>query len=51
MNNEALAKVIETTVGVVVRKATEKVAWCIYACTAKAGKTVVTGRSFDETDS
>lgn len=34
LNNEALAKLIETAVGVVARKATEKVAWCYYACTA-----------------
>jgi hypothetical protein len=32
LNNEALAKIIETAVGVVARKATEKVAWCVYAC-------------------
>jgi hypothetical protein len=33
LNNEALAKLIETAVGVAARKATEKVAWCYYACT------------------
>jgi hypothetical protein len=32
LNNEALAKLIETAVGVVARKGTEKVAWCIEAC-------------------
>lgn len=32
LNNEALAKIIETAVGVVTRKAMEKVAWCVYAC-------------------
>jgi hypothetical protein len=32
LNNEALAKVIETAVGVAVRKASEKVIWCIEAC-------------------
>ena len=32
LNNEALAKVVETTVGVVARKATEKITWCVYAC-------------------
>lgn len=32
INNEALAKLIETAVGVAARKATEKVAWCVYAC-------------------
>jgi len=32
LNNEALAKLIETAVGVVARKAAEKVSWCVYAC-------------------
>jgi len=35
LNNESLAKLIETAVGVVARKATEKVTWCLYACTTK----------------
>jgi len=34
LNNEALAKLIETAAGVVVRKGAEKVAWCIEACKA-----------------
>ena len=37
LNNEALAKLIETAVGVIARKATEKVAWCVSACTSKTG--------------
>lgn len=36
LNNEALAKLIETAVGVAARKATEKVTWCYYSCLAKA---------------
>jgi hypothetical protein len=32
LNNESLAKLLETIVGVVVRKVTEKVAWCWYSC-------------------
>jgi hypothetical protein len=36
LNNEALAKMIETAVGVAARKGTEKLAWCVYACSAKA---------------
>jgi hypothetical protein len=32
LNNEALAKIIETAAGVAVRKATEKVTWCVEAC-------------------
>jgi hypothetical protein len=32
LNNEALAKIIETAAGVAVRKGTEKVAWCVLAC-------------------
>jgi hypothetical protein len=32
LNNEALAKLIETAVGVAVRKASEKVIWCVEAC-------------------
>ena len=37
LNNESLAKLIETAVGVIARKATEKVAWCVSACTSKTG--------------
>jgi hypothetical protein len=36
LNNEALAKLIETAVGVAARKATEKVTWCYYACRASS---------------
>jgi hypothetical protein len=32
LNNETLAKLIETFVAVTVRKVTEKAAWCWYAC-------------------
>ena len=32
LNNEALASLIETAVGVTVRKAMEKVTWCLFAC-------------------
>ncbi len=32
LNNEALAKLIETAVGVIARKAAEKVSWCVFAC-------------------
>jgi len=32
LNNEALATLIETSVGVIARKATEKVLWCRYSC-------------------
>jgi hypothetical protein len=32
LNNEALAQLLETLVGVFVRKSTEKVAWCAYSC-------------------
>ena len=32
LNNESLAKIIETAAGVAVRKGSEKVAWCIEAC-------------------
>lgn len=35
LNNEALAKMIETAVGVAARKGTEKLAWCVYACSPK----------------
>jgi hypothetical protein len=34
LNNESLAKLIETFVAVTVRKVTEKAAWCFYACQA-----------------
>jgi len=33
LNNEAIAKAIETALGVAARKATEKLSWCFYACT------------------
>ena len=33
LNNEAIAKAIETALGVAARKATEKLSWCLYACT------------------
>jgi len=33
LNNESLAGMVETIVGVFVRKWTEKVAWCAYSCT------------------
>ena len=36
LNNEALAKMIETAVGAAARKGTEKLAWCVYACSSKA---------------
>ncbi len=32
LNNEALAKIIETAAGVAVRKGAEKVVWCVEAC-------------------
>ena len=34
LNNEALANVVETLVGVTLRKGTEKILWCWYACVA-----------------
>jgi hypothetical protein len=53
LNNEALAKLIETGVGVAARKATEKIAWCVYACTNKPGTTArldnVSSRTFSFT--
>jgi hypothetical protein len=36
LNNEALASMIETIVGVTLRKGAEKVLWCWYACAAQA---------------
>jgi len=33
LNNEAIAKAIETALGVAARKAAEKLSWCFYACT------------------
>lgn len=39
LNNEALAKMIETAVGVAARKGTEKLAWCFYACRATGNTT------------
>jgi hypothetical protein len=33
LNNEAIARVIETALGVAARKAAEKLSWCFYACT------------------
>ena len=32
LNNESLAGLLETMVGVLVRKTTEKAAWCVYSC-------------------
>jgi len=32
LNNEALAKLLETLLGVTLRKATERLAWCYYDC-------------------
>jgi len=50
LNNEAIAKIIETAVGVIMRKATEKVAWCVYACTPKEkAETAFYGNSIIET--
>lgn len=40
LNNEALAQLVETIVGVVVRKVTEKVAWCAYSCKGGQGLTI-----------
>jgi hypothetical protein len=37
LNNEALAQLLETFVGVTVRKFTEKTAWCVYSCNAGLG--------------
>ena len=34
LNNEALAKIIETTAGAVAKKFAEKFAYCVYSCTA-----------------
>lgn len=31
LNNEAVAKILESTAGTIVRKATERIAWCWYA--------------------
>jgi len=36
LNNEALAKAIETAIGVSARKATEKFSWCLFACQAQS---------------
>jgi hypothetical protein len=36
LNNEAVATIIETLVGVTLRKETEKVMWCWYECAATA---------------
>lgn len=38
LNNEALAKLLETFVGVTFRKVTEKAAWCRYSCNLDANK-------------
>jgi hypothetical protein len=38
LNNEALAKVIETAIGVAARKASEKVTWCVEACAKVADR-------------
>lgn len=38
LNNEAVAKLLETVVGVTVRKVAEKAAWCWYACNPKSDK-------------
>ena len=32
LNNEAIARTIETAAGVAARKAMEKLSWCVYAC-------------------
>jgi hypothetical protein len=39
LNNEALASMIETVIGVTLRKGTEKVLWCWYACAAQSNVT------------
>ena len=38
LNNEALAKAIETAVGMAAKKATEKVVWCWYQCKLGEGQ-------------
>jgi hypothetical protein len=45
LNNEALAKVIETAVGVAARKASEKVTWCVEACAKAVDTTSFQGGS------
>jgi hypothetical protein len=40
LNNEALARLLETLVGVTVRKAVEKGAWCWYACPRDVSETL-----------
>jgi hypothetical protein len=42
LNNEALAKLVETFVGVTFRKVTEKAAWCWYSCNPDAKKVAAT---------
>lgn len=37
LNNEAIAKAIETALGVTARKAAEKFAWCYAACGGRKG--------------
>jgi hypothetical protein len=37
LNNEAIAKAVETAVAVTARKAAEKFIWCYYACTKADG--------------
>ena len=44
LNNEALAKLIETLVSVTVRKVTEKAAWCWYACGSTTTEALMSAR-------
>jgi len=48
LNNEALAKMIETAVGVAARKGTERLAWCIYQCSQCSPKEIPLERALND---
>jgi hypothetical protein len=47
LNNEAIARTVETALGVAARKAAEKLSWCFYACTDPASLRVRAGVPWD----
>lgn len=46
LNNDALAKIFATSAGVIARKTTEKVMWCVYACQPEGAPII--GKSMQE---
>ncbi len=49
LNNEAIAKIVEASLGTIAKKAAEKVAYCMYSCKKTSSKGLFSDITFNET--